>query len=217
MIASITSQLTDFVGQHGIIAVFVLMAIDAVLPAGSEIVMLYAGALASGALPQQVSLFGTPLHHGLEAYIALALAGTLGYLVGAVAGWVLGARGGTPLVERYGRALHLTPARMRKAERWFDRFGSRAVFLGRLTPVARSFISVPAGVLGSPLGPYTLLTLAGSLIWCFAFAGVGWALGASYDNAHNVTRFFDYAVVAGALALIAFVIVRVRRGAPRAG
>ncbi|MDX6657594.1 MAG: hypothetical protein QOH62_2387 [Solirubrobacteraceae bacterium] len=216
MVASITQQLTDFVARHGIVAVFALMAIDAVLPAGSELVMLYAGALASGALAQHVGLFGTQLHYGLDAYIALALAGTLGYLVGAVAGWALGARGGAPLVERYGRALHLTPARMRKAERWFDRFGSHAVFLGRLTPVARSFISVPAGVLGSPLRPYTLLTLAGSLIWCFALAGVGWALGASYANAHNITQYFDYAVVAGVLVPLAFVIVRMRRDPPPA-
>jgi membrane protein DedA with SNARE-associated domain len=217
MLASITQHLTDLVGRHGIIAVFALMAVDAVLPAGSEIVMLYAGALGSGAFAQQVGLFGTQLHPGVEAYVALALAGTLGYLVGSVGGWALGARGGTPLVDRYGRALHLTPARMRKAERWFDRFGSRAVFLGRLTPVVRSFISVPAGILGSPLVPYTLLTLAGSLIWCFGFAGAGWALGTSFDSAHGSLRYLDYAVVAGTLALIALVIVRVRRDAPRPG
>jgi membrane protein DedA with SNARE-associated domain len=106
---------------------------------------------------------------------------------------------------------------MQKAERWFDRFGSRAVFLGRLTPVVRSFISIPAGVLGSPFVQYTVLTLAGSLIWCFGFAGAGWALGSRYDNAHNILKFFDYAVVAGVLVLIALVIVRFRRRVPRTG
>jgi membrane protein DedA with SNARE-associated domain len=209
--ASITQTLTDFVGNHGVYAVFLLMAIDAVFPAGSEIVMLYAGALASGALAQHAVAFGTTLHAGLEAYVVLALAGALGYLAGSIAGWAIGVRGGHALVERHGRWLHLPPERMQRAERWFERYGSPAVFLGRLTPIARSFISIPAGVLGSRFVPYTLLTLAGSLIWCFGFAGAGWALGSRYENAHNALRYVDYAVVAIGLAVVAIGLVHWRR------
>jgi membrane protein DedA with SNARE-associated domain len=209
--ASITQTLTDFVGNHGVYAVFLLMAIDAVFPAGSEIVMLYAGALASGALAQHAVAFGTTLHAGLEAYVVLSLAGALGYLAGSIAGWAIGVRGGHALVERHGRWLHLPPERMQRAERWFERYGSPAVFLGRLTPIARSFISIPAGVLGSRFVPYTLLTLAGSLIWCFGFAGAGWALGSRYENAHNALRYVDYAVVAIGLAVVAIGLVHWRR------
>jgi membrane protein DedA with SNARE-associated domain len=210
-VASITGQLTDFVGNHGVYAVFVLMAIDAVLPAGGEIVMLYAGALASGALAQHAVAFGHQLHPGLEAYIVLALAGTFGYLFGSLVGWAIGVRGGHLLVERHGRWLHLGPERMERAERWFERYGTLAVFLGRLTPVVRSFISIPAGVLGSRLVPYTLLTLAGSAIWCFGFAGAGWALGSRYENAHNALRYVDYAVVAAGIAIAAALLLRWRR------
>src|SRR4051794_41348884 len=92
--------------------------------------------------------------------------------------------------------LHLSPAAFKRAEAWFARHGKRAVFLGRITPLVRSFISIPAGVLGSPLGPYTLLTLAGSLLWCFAFAAVGWAASGSWESIHHNLRYADYAVVA---------------------
>jgi membrane protein DedA with SNARE-associated domain len=80
------------------------------------------------------------------------------------------------------------------------------VFLGRLTPLVRSFISIPAGAMESPLGPYVVLTLAGSAIWCFAFAGAGWALGSSYDRVHHAFTAVEVlvaaAVVAGAGALL---------------
>jgi membrane protein DedA with SNARE-associated domain len=212
-LASITSQLTDAIAHHGVLIVFVLMAMDAVLPVGGELVMLYAGALASGALTQHAIAFGATLHHGFEAYVVVALAGALGYLVGSLGGWLIGVRGGRPLLERHGRWLHLGPHRLERAERWFDRFGDRAVFLGRLTPLVRSFISIPAGVLGSPLGRYSALTLAASLIWCFGFAGAGWALGTSYDSAHHALRYLDVLVAVAAAALLAFGVSRLR-GAP---
>jgi membrane protein DedA with SNARE-associated domain len=210
-LAALTSQLTDAIAHHGVLVVVVLMAIDAVLPVGGELVMLYAGALASGALAQHPTAFGASLHHGPEAYVALAAAGALGSLVGALGGWLIGVRGGRPLVERHGRWLHLGPDRLDRAERWFDRFGDRAVLLGRLTPLVRSFISIPAGVLGSPLGRYTALTLAGSLIWCFGFAGAGWALGSSYDGAHHALRDLDVLIAVAAAALIAVGLTRLRR------
>jgi membrane protein DedA with SNARE-associated domain len=210
VLASLTSHLTSFVGDHGLYAVFALMAIDAVLPAGSEIVMLYAGALAAGAFAgQHVVLFGSQLATGAASYTAMVLAGALGYLAGSIAGWGLGAYGGHALVERHGRWLHITPDNLERAERWFARFGGLAVFLGRLTPLVRSFISIPAGVLGSPLGRYTLLTLAGSLIWCAALAGVGWGVGTGYERFHHSFRYADYAVVLViALAVAAAVVHR---------
>src|SRR4051812_22130724 len=93
----------------------------------------------------------------------------------------------------------------------FERHGSRAVFLGRITPVVRSFISVPAGVLGSSIGSYTLLTLLGSMVWCFAFAGAGWALGGTWESFPHSFRYADYAVVAAVLGLLAFIVIRRRR------
>ena len=102
-------------------------------------------------------------------------------------------------------------------ERWFDRWEGWAVFLGRLTPVMRSFISIPAGVFRAELGPYVWLTLAGSASWCFALAGLGWAAGASWERVHEDFRFVEYAValvVIGGLAWLGWRFVRRRRASP---
>jgi membrane protein DedA with SNARE-associated domain len=212
VVASITHTITDGVARHGAVAIFAVMAIDAVLPATGELTMLVAGALAGGALSSHTpQLLGHHLSTGAEAYVVLALAGTLGYLAGALAGWALGFWGGRPLLERHGRWLHLDAARLDRAEDWFDRHGRAAVFLGRLTPVVRSFISIPSGALGSPLPSYTVLTLAGSAVWCFAFAGAGWALGSSYDKVHHAFTGVEVAVVVAAVAAVAALLLRRRR------
>jgi membrane protein DedA with SNARE-associated domain len=201
VISSVTDAVTNAIGNYGLYAVFFLMMVDAVFPAASEIVMVYGGAVASGAIAgQSVTLFGHTFGSGLPAYLAIALAGTIGYWIGAFAGWEIGRRGGRPYLERHGRWLHLDAEKLDRAEAWFDRFGSWAVFLGRITPVIRSFISIPAGIFKQPLGRYLWLTLAGSAVWCFAFAGAGWAAGASWESFHNAFRYADYAV---ALAVVA--------------
>src|SRR5689334_8449422 len=106
-----TTQLTNWVADHGLLAVFVLMAIDAVLPAGGELVMLFGGALAAGAIAG----------HTGPSLIAIILAGTLGYLSGSLVGWAIGRAGGRPLVDRYGKWFHLSPQRFERAEHWFSR------------------------------------------------------------------------------------------------
>ena len=206
LVASVTGSVTSFVGDHGVYAVFLLMAIDAVFPAASELVMVYAGALASGAFASQHAvLFGHEIEPGFGAYVTMSLSGTLGYLVGAIGGWAIGLYGGRPLVEQRGRLLHLGPERFARAERWFDRHDRWAVLLGRVTPVVRSFVSIPAGIFEMPLGPYTLFTLIGSALWAFAFAAIGYAVGSNYERFHH---FFDIALVAGAALLVLYVVAR---------
>jgi membrane protein DedA with SNARE-associated domain len=211
-VAGVTDTLTSLIGDYGLYAVFLLMLIDAVFPAASELVMVYAGALAAGAFAgQNVTFFGVEISSGLWAYVAMAVAGTVGYLLGAIGGWAIGLYGGRPLLERRGRWFHLSGARLARAERWFERWGDLAVLVGRLTPVVRSFNSIPAGVFRMPLGRYSILTLIGSAIWCFALAGVGWGLGKSYETFHHDFRFVDYAVIAGIVALVAYLVLRRRR------
>ena len=212
-VASITSEITDLlttvVGDYGLYAVFLLMMIDAVFPAASEAVMVYGGAVAAGAFPgQDVQLFGWTLEPGLEAYLGIALAGTIGYTLGAMGGWWIGFRGGRPYLERHGRWLHLDAEKLDKADRWFERWEDWAVFLGRLTPVVRSFVSVPAGVLEARFVRYTLLTLAGSAIWCFAFAGAGYLAGDNWEDFHHAFRYLDYLVGAAIVAAVAWLAVR---------
>jgi len=219
LVASVTGGITDAVtsaiGDHGLYAIFLLSLIDAVFPAASEVVMIYAGALAAGAFTgQDVVLFGHTIDSGLAAYVAVALAGTLGYTVGAIGGWALGLYGGRPYLERHGRWLHLDEEKLDRAERWFERWEDWAVFLGRLTPVIRSFVSIPAGVMEVPFVRYTVLTLAGSAVWCFSFAGAGFALGASWEDFHHGFRYVDYlvaAAVAAAIVWLGWRFVRKRR------
>ncbi len=212
VLSGITDAVTGTIGDYGLYAVFLLMLVDAVLPAASEVVMVYGGAVAAGAFAEQdVVLLGWHVQEGLPAYLAIALAGTIGYTIGSIGGWALGLYGGRPYLERHGRWLHLDEQRLEKAERWFERWEGWAVFLGRLTPVVRSFVSVPAGVLEAPLVRYTLLTLAGSAIWCFAFAAAGWAAGESWEDFHHAFRYADYAVAAALVAAAAWLLLRWRR------
>jgi membrane protein DedA with SNARE-associated domain len=207
----LTDLLTSVVGDHGLYAVFLLMLADAVLPAASELVMVYSGALAAGAFAgSNVTLFGERIESDFWAFVAMALSGTIGYTLGSILGWAIGLYGGRPFLERRGRWFHLTPAKLDRAERWFDRWGQAAVFLGRVTPVVRSFISIPAGVFRAALAPYTALTLLGSAIWCFAFAGAGFALGRNWEDFHHAFRYADYAVLAALVALVGFVLLRRR-------
>ncbi len=206
VLSDVTDAVTRVIGDYGLYAVFLLMLVDAVLPAASEVVMVYAGAVASGAFAtQSVTLFGHTFDSGLPAYLAMALAGTIGYLVGSILGWAIGDYGGRPYLERHGRWLHLDAEKLDRAEAWFDRWGDWAVFLGRITPVVRSFISVPAGVFRARFPHYVVLTAIGSAMWCFAFAGAGWAAGSSWEDFHHAFRYVDVLVGALVVAGIAFV------------
>lgn len=212
MLEAITDALTTLVGDHGLYAVFALMLIDAVFPAASELVMVYAGALAAGAFAgQNVVLFGEQIDSEPWAYVAMATAGTVGYVLGSIGGWAIGLYGGRPFLERRGRLVHLTPENLHQAENWFERFGDLAVLISRVTPVIRSFISIPAGVVQMPLGRYTALTIPGSAVWCFTLAAIGWALGSNWEEFHHQFRYAEYAVVAAIVVLVAGALVRHRR------
>jgi membrane protein DedA with SNARE-associated domain len=208
----ITNAVTSAVGDYGLYAVFLLMFVDAVLPAASELVMLYAGAVAVGAFPgHQVTLFGEPIESTGWAYVAMALAGVLGYVLGSLLGWGIGYFGGRPFLERHGRWVHVTPGRLERAEAWFRRYGDAAVFFSRLVPVVRSFISIPAGIAEMPIVRYTVLSFLGTLPWCFGLAGAGLALGSGWERFHESWRYADYAIVALVVAAAAYLAIRLGR------
>jgi membrane protein DedA with SNARE-associated domain len=208
----ITSAVTSAIGDYGLYAVFLLMFVDAVLPAASELVMLYAGAVAVGAFPgHQVTLFGEPIESTGWAYVAMAVAGVVGYTLGSVLGWVIGYFGGRPFLERHGRWVHVTPTRLERAEAWFRRYGDAAVFFSRVVPVVRSFISIPAGVAEMPLARFTVLSFLGTLPWCFGLAGAGLALGSGWERFHESWRYADYAIVGLAVAAVLYLALRLGR------
>ena len=177
------------------------MLIDAVFPTASEVVMVYGGAVAAGAFAgQSVTLFGHTFADGLPAYLAMALAGTIGYLIGAIAGWAIGDAAG-------GRTSSATAAGCISTRRSSTgpRPGSTAGATGPCSSAAsrrssaRSSRSRPASS-DCPLGRYVVLTLVGSALWCFAFAGAGWAAGASWESFHEAFRYADVAVAAVVVA-----------------
>jgi membrane protein DedA with SNARE-associated domain len=202
LVASVTHSITSAIGNHGVYAVFGLMALDAVFPAASELIMVYAGALAAGVFASHVSLFGWRIPSGFDAYLALSLAGTIGYLLGAIVGWAIGYYG--------DQRFRVSERKLAKARRWFDRWDDWAVLLGRVTPVARSFVSIPAGIFRMSFTRYTVLTAIGSAAWCFAFAGAGWGLGRSWERFHHDFRFVDYLFAVAVVVAVAWLLLRWR-------
>jgi len=221
LLASVSSSFTAQVAGHGIYAVFGLLALGALLPIGSELVALVGGAVAAGVLAgaNGVSVFGVHFGSGAGAYIAISLAATLGYLLGCLVGWLIGRWGGRELLERHGRWFHVTPERLDRADAWFGRWGRPGVLIGTMTPVVRSFVAIPAGLFEMPLLQFLLLALVGSAVWSFAFVGIGYGLGASYNNFEHDFRYVEYAIVVGVIAAVAYFVYRrmaAAKVAPRA-
>ena len=155
-----------FVRDAGLPAVFVLMAVgSACIPMPSEVVMLFAGfAVADPG--------GSGAHHHLTM-TGVVLAGLLGTLVGSWIAYGVGRGGRLELLERHGHLLHMGPAQIERADRWFQRYGDPTVLFGRMVPLVRAFVSLPAGVARMPLWRFTVLTLIGSIPWVLALGARG--------------------------------------------
>ena len=207
------ASLTSFVGDHGIYAVFLLMIVAAIIPAGSELVMIYAGSLAATG---HVTVFGADVTTPVWIFVAVSVAGLLGTTIGAGLGWLIGDYGGRPLLERHGRWLHVTPEKLDRAERRLERYESVAVPVGFLTPGLRSFVAIPAGIVRLPFARFIALAFVGCAGFCFGLAGGGWALGSSYDKLHHDLRYVYIVVAAGILGLAALYVARRRRIRPSA-
>jgi membrane protein DedA with SNARE-associated domain len=209
----VTEAVTGWIAEYGLYAIFGLSVIDAVLPAASELVMVYGGALAVGAFSdKRITLAGEPVESTWWAFVAVSVAGAVGYLLGSLLGWAIGAYGGRPYLERHGRWLHVTPENLDRAEAWFDRWGSWAVLVSRCLPVIRSFISIPAGIAEMRLGRYSVLTTIGTIPWYFGLAAVGVAVGASWERFHEAWHYADYAIaVLVVLGAIAFAVYHRKR------
>lgn len=204
MLALFTDLVTEEIATYGYLAIFVLMVLEsACIPIPSEVTMLFGGALVTAPIlaPEQQLAF----------WVVVA-AGTVGNLVGSWLAYWAGYAGGRPLVARWGRYLLIRPHEVDKAHDWFERYGEQAVFFGRLLPVIRTFISLPAGVVRMPFWRFTLYTALGCLPWCIALTWVGVLLGERWEAAERAIRPFAWAI-AGlvALAVVLFVWHRIRQ------
>jgi len=194
-----------FIATYGYAAIFLLMlAESACIPIPSELIMTFGGALAAGAVP------GTHLN-----LVGVIIAGTAGNVVGSYIAWAVGRYGGQPALRRWGRRLRISEHDLDRAYRWFDRYGPRAVLIGRLLPVVRTFISLPAGIAGMDPVRFGVYTTIGCIPWTAALAGAGYAVGANWHSIENGFRGPTYiiaAIVVIGLAIGAWRYARARRG-----
>jgi membrane protein DedA with SNARE-associated domain len=182
--------------------VVLLMALEsACIPIPSELVMPLSGWML-------VQAEG----HGYWYVLLAGLYGGLGNLIGSLAAYWVGAYGGRPLLERYGRYVFITRHALERADRWFARYGEWIVFLSRLMPVVRTFISLPAGVARMPLLRFSFYTFIGAFIWSTGLAWGGYLLGENWESLRRVMRPFDYPIiVVGALLAAWYVWRHIRR------
>jgi membrane protein DedA with SNARE-associated domain len=193
---NIIGTLSDFfisvIEQLGYAGVFVGMTLESVgLPIPSEVIMPFAGYV---------------VWEGGLTLIGITLAGTFGCLAGSLIAYYIGLWGGRPLLDRYGRYVLIRKRELDRAHEWFEKYGERAVFVSRLLPVVRTFISYPAGIVRMDIKKFSLYTVLGSLPWCFALAYIGVLLGPHWNDIEGLFRYLDIAVIVGIVALIAYLI-----------
>jgi membrane protein DedA with SNARE-associated domain len=182
--------ITHFMSEAGYAGVTVLMAIEsACIPLPSELIMPYAGYLSS---------------QGVFTLLWAATAGAIGCNLGSIIAYEVGYFGGRPLVEKWGRYILLNAHDLDKADRFFERHGSWAIFLGRLLPVIRTFIALPAGIAKMPRGKFHVYTFLGSWPWCFALAWIGMKLGENWNTLGKYFHRFDAVIGAFLIAGIAW-------------
>jgi membrane protein DedA with SNARE-associated domain len=189
------------ISQYGYLAVFVLMlAESACIPVPSEVIMMFGGALAAGAV--------AGAHPALAGVFA---AGVLGNVAGSYLSWAVGKYAGQTAIRRWGRRVGIREHEIDKATVWFERHGPVAVLVGRMVPVIRTFISLPAGFAEMPAGIFGLYTTLGAIPWTAALAIGGYALGANWEHVANDFHGPTYAIAGILVVGLIVVIVRRRR------
>src|SRR4051795_2645946 len=173
----------------GYIGVLVAMAIEsAMIPLPSEIILPLAGFQVS-----DQSLI-EPLTKGPWNFWVVVIVATIGNTVGSLIAYAIGAWGGRPFLERWGKYLLIRPHEIEIAEGFFAKYGSATVFLSRLLPVVRTFISFPAGVARMPIGRFVLYSTAGAFLWSMALVFAGTQLGAHWTDIRHALQPFDLAI-----------------------
>jgi membrane protein DedA with SNARE-associated domain len=193
--------LNGLYGAVGYVGVMVAMAIEsAMVPLPSELILPYAGFLVSD--PSQIE----PLTRGPWSFWIVVVIATVGNTLGSLVAYAIGAYGGRPFLERYGRYLLIRPHEIELADRFFERYGNATVFVGRLLPIVRTFISFPAGVTRMPLVPFITYSTLGAFPWSILLVYAGTVLGAHWVDIRHALQPFDLAiavlVVAGVVGFI---------------
>ena len=188
LISSITDFIIHIISIWGYIGVAFLMAIEsAAIPLPSEIIMPFAGFLVAS---------------GRFDLLGLGLAGAIGSVIGSWVTYSLGYYGGRPLITKYGHWVFLSERELVWTEKFFQKFGVWSTFLGRMLPVFRTFISIPAGIGKVNFKYFTLTAFVGSFIWSYFLAWVGFKLGENWNKLEPYFRKFDYLVLVAIILLV---------------
>jgi len=192
--------------RFGYIGVVIAMTIEScAIPLPSELILPFAGWSVSRGLIE-------PLTSSPWSYWGAVLAGVLGNTLGSLASYAIGAYGGRPLVERYGKYVLISAHDLELAERWFARFGEVTVFFSRMLPIVRTFISVPAGIARMPLWRFTLFSILGAVPWVMLLVWGGMQLGDHWLELKQSLKGLDYLVTAAIVAAVGIFVWRhVRR------
>jgi len=192
--------------RFGYVGVVIAMTIEScAIPLPSELILPFAGWSVSRGLIE-------PLTSSPWSYWGAVLAGVLGNTLGSLASYAIGAYGGRPLVERYGKYVLISAHDLELAERHFARFGEVTVFFSRMLPIVRTFISVPAGIARMPLWRFTLFSILGTVPWVMLLVWGGMQLGDHWLELKQSLKGLDYLVAAAIVAAVGvFVWRHVRR------
>jgi membrane protein DedA with SNARE-associated domain len=189
------------------VGVGVAIALETFIPiVPSEVIVPMAGWKVSQSASDPTIL--EPLTRLPWNWLVALLVATLGAVLGSLAGYLIGAWGGRPLLDRYGRYLHVRTADLDRADAWFARYGDRAVFFGRLVPLARALINYPAGVARMPVGRFVAFSALGSLPWNAALLLGGYLLGENYRRLYDAVRPYELAIYGLVIAGSAWLIYR---------
>ena len=200
-------QMYDAVGYVGVALAVALETIVAPIP--SEVILPMAGwKVSQSAADASVLEPLTGLAWNLPLAVAFATAGSVG---GAIVGYAIGAWGGRPILDRWGRYVGIGAVDLDRADRWFERWGNWAVFLGRMVPLVRTFVSYPAGISRMPIGRFLLFSTLGSLPWNLALIYAGFVVGDNYEAISAAMKPYEYVIYAVVIALIVLLVVRWRR------
>jgi membrane protein DedA with SNARE-associated domain len=184
--------LQQLYGALGYLGVGLAMAIEsAMIPLPSELILPFAGFMVSD--PTQIEpITGEPWSFWIVVIVA-----TIGNTCGSLVAYAIGAWGGRPFLERYGRYLLIRDHEIEAADRFFEKYGAATVFFGRLLPIVRTFISFPAGVTRMPVGKFIVYSTAGALPWSIALVYAGMVLGANWVEIREALKPFDLLIAVG--------------------
>jgi membrane protein DedA with SNARE-associated domain len=200
--------LTSLYGAVGYLGVMIAMGIEsAMIPLPSELILPFAGFLVSD--PTQLE----PITNAPWNFWIVVIVATIGNTIGSLIAYAIGAYGGRPFLERYGKYLLIREHEIEVADRFFADHGAATVFFGRLLPVVRTFISFPAGVARMPLGKFILYSTAGAFPWSVALVFAGTQLGAHWEDIRHALQPFDM-LIAVAVVVLLGLLLWMRLGRP---